>query len=188
MRGATRSITRSTGGLNNFNPRSPCGERPFSILTLRVIIYFNPRSPCGERRTTRGSCKFSSRFQPTLPMRGATTFPALRCRMERYFNPRSPCGERRKTLHHVLADGHISTHAPHAGSDVQTSHCEVVKVEDFNPRSPCGERRWRLIHTDKEETISTHAPHAGSDGSLCGLQIHHHHFNPRSPCGERLQI
>ena len=33
----------------NFNPRSPCGERPRSALTPLPPLYFNPRSPCGER-------------------------------------------------------------------------------------------------------------------------------------------
>ena len=78
----------------NFNPRSPCGERPRSAfwdvdvyifqstLSLRratagkrhVVIGdndFNPRSPCGERR-----------------------YPPGRTWTNRNFNPRSPCGER----------------------------------------------------------------------------------------------
>ena len=34
----------------NFNPRSPCGERP-DVADSRYFnsSYFNPRSPCGER-------------------------------------------------------------------------------------------------------------------------------------------
>ena len=34
-----------------FYPRSPCGERPFSLL-CRILFrrYFYPKSPCGERR------------------------------------------------------------------------------------------------------------------------------------------
>ena len=55
-----------------FNPRSPCGERPFMCLPPSRRRYFNPRSPCGER-------------------------PLVRDTVDRagwYFNPRSPCGER----------------------------------------------------------------------------------------------
>ena len=34
----------------NFNPRSPCGERRLHLLFIpHHISYFNPRSPCGER-------------------------------------------------------------------------------------------------------------------------------------------
>ncbi len=37
--------------LSDFNPRSPCGERPPLGLPSRacLISNFNPRSPCGER-------------------------------------------------------------------------------------------------------------------------------------------
>ena len=35
----------------NFNPRSPCGERPQEAGERRPRGYFNPRSPCGERLT-----------------------------------------------------------------------------------------------------------------------------------------
>ena len=56
----------------NFNPRSPCGERPLRFLRPEPETgNFNPRSPCGER---------------LLGLRGL--------RIHRYFNPRSPCGER----------------------------------------------------------------------------------------------
>ena len=56
----------------NFNPRSPCGERPGSKSATQTGGYFNPRSPCGERPTSR----------------------VMRISKKSYFNPRSPCGER----------------------------------------------------------------------------------------------
>ena len=33
----------------NFNPRSPCGERLLALCDTGKPLYFNPRSPCGER-------------------------------------------------------------------------------------------------------------------------------------------
>ena len=39
--------------MQNFNPRSPCGERPASIVNTLPIRDFNPRSPCGERHRLR---------------------------------------------------------------------------------------------------------------------------------------
>ena len=59
-------------GAGNFNPRSPCGERRYLSPFCRQPTYFNPRSPCGERPSRRTSCRASSKFQSTLPMRGAT--------------------------------------------------------------------------------------------------------------------
>ena len=40
--------------LPDFNPRSPCGERPVIYRVDRRGAYFNPRSPCGERPAFRG--------------------------------------------------------------------------------------------------------------------------------------
>ena len=102
---STLSLRRATGGSEaiirgggDFNPRSPCGERPAifprslgtstfqSTLSLRRATgnlrirefhgkNFNPRSPCGER--------------PDLPGIGGP---------KPDFNPRSPCGERRRGI------------------------------------------------------------------------------------------
>ena len=63
-------------------------------------------------KLTRG---FTFLFQPALPMRGVTAGDDGRC-----------------------VTGHISTHTPHAGSDVVASAVEPLK-DDFNPHSPCGE-------------------------------------------------
>ena len=35
--------------LDNFYPRSPCGERQYSRSGSQDAPYFYPRSPCGER-------------------------------------------------------------------------------------------------------------------------------------------
>mgnify|MGYP003274856076 CR=1 FL=1 len=60
------------------------------------------------------------KFQPTLPVRGATD-------AHRERDVPSP----------------ISTHAPRAGSDESALHARVA-YHNFNPRSPCGERQTRL--------------------------------------------
>ena len=79
----------------NFNPHSPCGERPSGEwITWASSHYFNPHSPCGERRglaemlevldisihtplagsdQARQLDDLADRvFQSTLPLRGAT--------------------------------------------------------------------------------------------------------------------
>ena len=101
-----------------FNPRSPCGERLYSLaLSVPKSSNFNPRSPCGERHYKEGQYAGHNIFQSTLPMRGATW---------RY-------------IFRVVVSS-ISIHAPHAGSDMV--HCGTHRKElYFNPRSPCGERR-----------------------------------------------
>ena len=169
---------------------------------------FNPRSPCGERRTGGGLPCSSRRFQSTLPVRGATwafthlhhTGPGFQSTLpvrgatrtgccsryhRRDFNPRSPCGERQNRTHVLPPLVAISIHAPRAGSD------------------------GRYVAVDRIGSISIHAPRAGSDypcffsiTSAAGFQSTlpvrgatealkdakdaEEDFNPRSPCGERL--
>ena len=49
--GATLSRAGIVAYSGDFNPRSPCGERPGVHSVKLVCAYFNPRSPCGERPT-----------------------------------------------------------------------------------------------------------------------------------------
>ena len=50
MRGATSGKGRKGSHGQDFNPRSPCGERRVSELFRMPEQNFNPRSPCGERQ------------------------------------------------------------------------------------------------------------------------------------------
>ena len=125
---------RSTG----FNPRSPCGERRRSRRTCATsTCAFNPRSPCGERQSLATLISPTPVFQPTLPLRGATErriarfFQSLGYR----FNPRSSCGERHHHVHHRQGRGHVSTHAPLAGSDIMAATGLGCSVE-FQPTLP----------------------------------------------------
>ena len=114
------SITRTAKSKSiNFNPRSPCGERPMdelkklcgeagfqSTLPMRGATIV-PDPVCTSCSISihaphAGSDDVSSKttykewlFQSTLPMRGATCCSCY-LRHKRYFNPRSPCGERLK--------------------------------------------------------------------------------------------
>ena len=130
-------------------------------------LNFNPRSPCGERHCIHFQGRPLLKFQPTLPVRGAT--------------------------HHSVNGVEvvlISTHAPRAGSDKTALH-RGCYLSNFNPRSPCGERLDSDIGINNANVfqptlpvrgatnvlvfplyvvrISTHAPRAGSDDIyVCG--------------------
>ena len=153
--------------LQNFYPRSPCGERPRFSSGAKGFWGF--LSTLSLRRATCLSVQFGvsvSLFLSTLSLRRATTFiiTILTCRND--FYPRSPCGERRIVCDNV-GDG-----------------------QNFYPRSPCGERPDKYqagvavtgisIHallaesdiTDKmseeyKKLISIHALLAESDGGGC---------------------
>ena len=167
-----------------FNPRSPHGERrPSGCRGKPKRRDFNPRSPHGERlllpdapavadgistHAPRTGSDFNcsadstspSRFQPTLPARGATR-GKHRHNYIRHFNLRSPHGERPRGRYNAQKPLAISTHAPHTGSDRWNGWLPSSRTY-FNPRSPHGER-----------------PCVQMDSTLLI------HFNPRSPHGER---
>ena len=140
MRGATQGPLAAGHGRADFNPHSPCGERPVSRLNssaggiisihtphagsdtrpvgvITILSDFNPHSPCGERPQTAFTCLAAGTFQSTLPMRGATIW-----------------------IVSSFSHASISIHTPHAGSD---------------PAVPL------LRHLPLY--ISIHTPHAGSD-------------------------
>ena len=100
-----------------FNPRSPCGERPMSTLSLNSSLDFNPRSPCGERPRTWHTITPKQPFQSTLPVRGATICVSI------------PYG---------LTN--ISIHAPRAARALDRRWLPT-RAPQFNPPSPCGERQ-----------------------------------------------
>ena len=150
---------------SDFNPRSPCGERPANLDFFFLSHLFQPTLPVRGATDCGKVILEGVEFQPTLPVRGATLGRARR-------------------RHDLL----ISTHAPRAGSDFARMYCMSPR-SNFNPRSPCGERHstYQGLSTykhyfnprspcgERPETyrinirpfeISTHAPRAGSDSQV----------------------
>ena len=118
LRRATCIIDIINNIIDNFYPRSPCGERRVHydnynlhcVISIHALLAesdtddlfflsgrsnFYPRSPCGERRAPR--------FTPAP---------------SRNFYPRSPCGERQATNGLADTPPQISIHALLAESDI----------------------------------------------------------------------
>ena len=111
-------------------------------LKSRCIIDFNPRAPCGARHCPDILRVYAVTFQPTRPLRGATT-----------------------AVNQLNRKYSISTHAPLAGrdQDARRTAPECRRFQptrplrgatvtpfrvgrdgwDFNPRAPCGARPYR---------------------------------------------
>ncbi len=160
-RSSPRSIPGSTRA--DFNSRSPCGERSSaSPPAASLYLDFNSRSPCGERYLSAILWPMPLKFQLTLPMRGAMT----------------AVGELR-------IQEHISTHAPHAGSDYRSAWIQtVLAISTHAPHAGSDRHCSRLMERTR---ISTHAPHAGSDTCRMVSREACGDFNSRSPCGERFR-
>ena len=161
-------------------------DRPSSFGTSGRS-HFNPRAPCGARRLSAICALMKSKFQPTRPLRGATSlFVNGQVRLC-YFNPRAPCGARQRacgiangaigfqptrplrgatlvTAYKASEQKDISTHAPLAGRDSDTKSPKTGK-KLFQPTRPL--RGATYLSRD----------------AACGR-----YFNPRAPCGARLSV
>ena len=70
--GSDSKIISGLQGLQHFNPRSPCGERPHCLTSRKFkSMYFNPRSPCGERLFLAENCHFPVRISIHAPRVGS---------------------------------------------------------------------------------------------------------------------
>ena len=97
--GSDRIFGATFGAINNFNPRSPHGERPIR-----------------QQRTSR-----TETFQPTLPARGATGLLLRLLQFRPNFNPRSPHGERHSLYGMTATDPDFNPRSPH-GERRRTLH------------------------------------------------------------------
>ena len=133
---------------DNFNPRSPRGERLQKVLdslsTIGIsihapregsdlyllsgvspILHFNPRSPRGERPAKyRYKVALHGDFNPRSP-RGERPNTRRGGGQGEHFNPRSPRGERRRRHGHINDHAQISIHAPREGSDAGRRHTSL---------------------------------------------------------------
>ena len=171
---------------NNFNPRSPWGERRRCKRRCRRHPNFNPRSPWGERPCRKCPRKRTLRFQSTLPVGGATLL-----------------------VHALNVTIRISIHAPRGGSDRLVS-CKMILTLLFQSTLPVG-GATKSHKTQPEElefqstlpvggatqaappllgkrAISIHAPRGGSNPVPVAESDGNVYFNPRSPWGERRHL
>ena len=143
--------------MQNFNPRSPHGERLDGFNRRDADSKFQSTLPA--RGATVASIVFGGffAFQSTLPARGATLSMDGTNRSRDYFNPRSPHGERHLRNSPISRQKCISIHAPRTGSDV------LVRIIEINA------------------PISIHAPRTGSDGLESVYNDHVYKFQSTLP-------
>ena len=109
--------TRCAGCGWNFNPRSPAGIDEASWLPIAPHNNFNPSSPCGERPGGYDrKLTFGDVFQSALPLRGATQPSGTRASLS-VISIRAPLAGSDLQRRYGSRPGGISIRAPLAGSD-----------------------------------------------------------------------
>ena len=98
----------------DFNPRSPWGERPIRLTLYSRPFDFNPRSPWGERLPKYSGTGSISIFQSTLPVGGATG-----------------------CISGMVRPIRISIHAPRGGSDLRGDFMSISDAK-FQSTLPVG--------------------------------------------------
>ena len=125
---------------------------------------FNPRSPCGERLHSVQKNSRLAIFQPTLPVRGATCASNSSLGVSIHFNPRSPCGERPLIPPFYRSVDYFNPRSPCGERQLQ-EHKDQQGLKVFQPTLPVRGATYCFADIDAIVYISTHAPRAGSD--LC---------------------
>ena len=167
----------------HFNPRPPCGGRPFGLQHFMRLDYFNPRPPCGGRQPFAdyyavydGFQSTSSMWRTTVTVSSAAGASAISIHVLHVeddpivvtmppngenFNPRPPCGGR---LEHLQPN---------------------FTIVNFNPRPPCGGRPRRHPQNRSSGKFQSTSSvwRTTTTGPLYLLNLAH--FNPRPPCGGR---
>ena len=146
------------------------------------IFYFNPRSPCGERPFKNDLTRSKNGFQSTLPMRGATIikYPFFKLYfisihaphagsdapawnpviLDTNFNPRSPCGERLRLNLQTYLARNFNPRSPCGERRGRSSG--AGPYGNFNPRSPCGERRNYVFAVGQHRRFQSTLPMRGA--------------------------
>ena len=148
--------------MDNFYPRSPCGERrsnPNAPLVTQISIHallaesdFTPHFQNGR----------SYKFLSTLSLRRATALYTLIIMSGVFLSTLSLRRATLECLPYPVMMWMISIHALLAESDASFLSGRSC-FSDFYPRSPCGERLFFFIVTRFHIFISIHALLAESD-------------------------
>ena len=124
--------------------------------------HFNPRAPCGARQGIKAMGSWIKEFQPTRPLRGATSYGRC-CGGFLPISTHAPLAGRDHCGGGVQPSRYrISTHAPLAGRDVLGEAAPGLSYQ-FQPTRPLRGATPRALVPEMQSIISTHAPLAGRD-------------------------
>ena len=185
LRGATSTTEGSRQWLTDFNPHSPCGERPATSETNKLTAQFQSTLPLRGATRHRMTMMVPTVFQSTLPLRGATLQVCDFWGTARMISIHTPLAGSDSDFQRKLSGETISIHTPLAGSDVLAWPARVHR--SISIHTPLAGSDITLDWDIAQREISIHTPLAGSDRSCRRRAGRRVYFNPHSPCGERPQ-
>ena len=186
----------------NFNPRAPCGARPFGHWEGDCVCG-KFQSTCPLRGTTTGDGRRNhfttisihvplaghdiafvrnrdkDKISIHVPLAGHDFRRAERSRLKLHFNPRAPCGARLPHLRRVVI-ANISIHVPLAGHDVR-GRLRFTDDDGFQSTCPLRGTTRLCFKIRHVLLISIHVPLAGHDHYLHGARQVYEPFQSTCP-------
>ena len=181
--GCTRSAKNPQFTTENILNRQFHADKP-NEKWLTDVTEFKWYEGITGATSSRLSPPSTTKFQSTLPVRGATARTSSAPQKRPYFNPRSPYGERPGTWTALALPGIFQSTLPVRGATWGLRH-QGRSTRDFNPRSPYGERQQAPVPGGGSRDFNPRSPYGERHGFLT-FPLHLSNFNPRSPYGERL--
>ena len=186
MWGATRAIVFLIAVTDDFNPRAPCGARPYRrSLSIRGLSFQSTRPVWGATGRAASEAVITANFNPRAPC-GARR-RRLRHKSGRgfYFNPRAPCGARPEKHDIIYSEAIFQSTRPVWGATFMSAlrgtrhgfqstrpvwgatsssfHLACSPSSFQSTRPVWGATRRTLRTTPKCLKISIHAPRVGRD-------------------------
>ena len=167
----------------NFNPRAPCGARPYAMWPQIEIAVFQSTRPVWGATVHRLHRAILVHISIHAPRVGRDERTRSARSMDTNFNPRAPCGARRPGLLTAPRSRHFNPRAPcGARHSLYSMLCGAFRFQSTRP--VWGATRLCMFLFDGL-CISIHAPRVGRDLSSFASIRNHCDFNPRAPCGAR---
>ena len=161
----------------NFNPRTPCGARPYAATWLSSKGWISIHVPL---RGTTHIAHLAVGLAPIsihMPLAGHDIVRRIVKFPQRNFNPHAPCGARPDLTAGTSTLASFQSTCPLRGT-TGTQEDPIPYVYDFNPRAPCGARPMRLSASTSPASFQSTCPLRGTTiwpsilASTNGISIH----------------
>ena len=170
-------MDRVTSGISTHAPRT--GSDTAHTTSISGLNDFNPRSPHGERRGLNGRMVEAEKFQPTLPARGATESACERLYLLQISTHAPRTGSDGIKFRFNLSHIDFNPRSPHGERPRWTGLQLVCKI--FQPTLPARGATYNIPILCTLIDISTHAPRTGSDDGWKKLCEKASAFQPTLP-------
>ena len=154
----------------DFNPRSPCGERPIFTIPCLQILVFQSTLPVWGATNISEVTNVSQAISIHAPRVGSDILVAIAFRSIFLFQSTLPVWGATLRRYKAQTPPTISIHAPRVGSDRLRRVGPSLSI-DFNPRSPCGERLWNKVNSGSAALFQSTLP-------VWGATRYQHKFQP----------